>query len=105
MNPALKYTLGRVVLFIACVAALIPVPLNLWVKLMIAVVVSFGLQFVLLRKWRQEMIGQVDQAVARRRADKERLRAALAGDDGGPAGDNRGVAEDTDRTDDDQRAR
>ena len=82
MNAAVKYTLSRVLLFIACLAALVPVPLNLWVKLMIAVVVSFALQFVLLRKWRQEMIGEVDQAVARRRRDKQRLRAALAGDDG-----------------------
>ena len=81
MNAAVKYTLGRVLLFIACVAALVPVPLNLWVKLMIAVVVSFGLQFVLLRKWRQEMIGQVDAAMARRRQEKDKLRSALAGED------------------------
>jgi hypothetical protein len=81
MNPALKYTLGRVGLFVLCAAALLPVPLNIWVKLMIAVVASFALQFVLLRKWRQEMIGQVDAAMARRRQEKEKLRAALAGED------------------------
>jgi hypothetical protein len=85
MNPALKYTLGRVGLFVLCAAALLPVPLNIWVKLMTAVVVSFALQLVLLRKWRLEMIGQVDQAMARRRQEKEKLRAALAGEetDGG----------------------
>ena len=81
MNPALKYTLGRVGLFVLCALALLPVPLNIWVKLMIAVVASFALQFVLLRKWRQEMIGQVDAAMARRRQEKEQLRAALAGED------------------------
>jgi hypothetical protein len=81
MNPALKYTLGRVGLFVLCAAALLPVPLNIWVKLMIAVVASFALQFVVLRKWRQEMIGQVDAAMARRRQEKEKLRAALAGED------------------------
>ena len=81
MNPALKYTLGRVGLFVLCAVALLPVPLNIWVKLMIAVVASFALQFVLLRKWRQEMIGQVDAAMARRRQEKEQLRAALAGED------------------------
>ena len=70
MNPALKYTLGRVGLFVLCAAALLPVPLNIWVKLMIAVVASFALQFVLLRKWRLEMIGQVDEAMARRRREK-----------------------------------
>jgi hypothetical protein len=81
MNPAMKYTLGRVGLFVLCAVVLLPVPLNLWVKLMIAVVVSFALQFVILRKWRLEMIGQVDQSMARRRQEKERFRAALAGDD------------------------
>jgi hypothetical protein len=83
MNPALKYTLGRVGLFVLCAVALLPVPLNIWVKLMIAVVASFALQFVLLRRWRQEMIGQVDAAMARRRQEKEKLRSALAGDDSG----------------------
>ena len=83
MNPALKYTLGRVGLFVLCAVALLPVPLNIWVKLMIAVVASFALQFVLLRKWRQEMIGQVDAAMTRRRQEKEKLRAALAGEDSG----------------------
>jgi hypothetical protein len=87
MNPALKYTLGRVGLFVLCAAALLPVPLNIWVKLMIAVVVSFALQFVLLRKWRLEMIGQVDEAMARRRREKEKLRAALAGDESGDGAD------------------
>jgi uncharacterized protein (DUF983 family) len=81
MNPALKYTLGRVGLFVLCAVALLPVPLNIWVKLMIAVVASFALQFVLLRKWRQEMIGQVDAAMARRRQEKDKLRSALAGED------------------------
>ena len=81
MSPALKYTLGRIGLFVACALVLLPVPLNIWVKLMVAVVVSFALQFVVLRKWRLEMIGQVDASMARRRQDKQRLRAALAGDD------------------------
>jgi len=91
MTPALKYTLGRVGLFVACVLVLLPVPLNIWVKLMVAVVASFALQFVVLRKWRLEMIGQVDEAMARRRQEKKRLRAALAGEDetdGGQAGED-----------------
>jgi len=81
MNPALKYTLGRVGLFVVCALLLLPVPLNLWVKLMVAVVVSFALQFVVLRKWRLEMIGQMDDAMIRRRQEKQRLRAALAGEE------------------------
>jgi hypothetical protein len=81
MNPALKYTLGRLGLFVACALVLLPVPLNIWIKLMVAVVASFALQFVVLRKWRLEMINQVDATMARRRQEKERLRAALAGDE------------------------
>ena len=81
MNPALKYTLGRLGLFVACALVLLPVPANIWIKLMAAVLASFALQFVLLRKWRLEMINQVDTTMAKRRQDKERLRAALAGDD------------------------
>ncbi len=83
MSPTIKYTLGRVGLFVVVVLALWPVPLNIAVKLMIALVVSFALQFVALRRWRAEMIGHVDEAVARHRAEKEKLRAALAGDDDG----------------------
>jgi Protein of unknown function (DUF4229) len=81
MTPMVKYTLGRVGLFVACALALAPVPVNLFLKLMVALIVSFGLQFVLLRKWRLEMIGQVDQAMAKRKEEKENLRAALSGED------------------------
>jgi hypothetical protein len=87
MSPALKYTLGRLGLFVVCAVALLPVPLNLWVKLMIAVLASFALQFVVLRKWRLEMIGQVDETMARRRQEKAKLRAALAGENTDEGGD------------------
>jgi hypothetical protein len=81
MSPFVKYTLGRVGLFVAIALVLWPVPLNLFVKLMIALIVSFGLQFVVLRKWRLQMMEHVDQSVARRRAARDELRSALAGDD------------------------
>ena len=83
MNPVAKYTLGRLGLFLACALVLVPVPmpLSIWIKLMVALLASIALQFVLLRKWRLEMIAYVDESMARRRAEKEKLRAALAGDD------------------------
>jgi hypothetical protein len=81
MTPAVKYTLGRLGLFLACALVLLPVPMSFWVKLMVALVASFALQFVVLRKWRLEMIDQVDQAMTRRRQDKDWLRSALAGED------------------------
>ena len=92
MNPALKYTLGRVGLFVVCALVLLPVPLNLWVKLMVAMVASFALQFVVLRKWRLEMIGQVDGAMARHRQEKQQLRAALAGEEEAEGTDGSGQA-------------
>ncbi len=83
LSPAVKYTLGRVGLFVVVALLLWPVPIDLLVKLMIAIIASFGLQFVLLRRWRDEMIGQVDRAVTRRKAEKAKLRSALAGEEDG----------------------
>jgi hypothetical protein len=85
MNPMVKFTLGRVGLFVLVALLLWPVPIDLMLKLMIAIVASFALQFVVLRRWRLEMIGQVDSVANRRRAEKEKLRAALAGEDDSPA--------------------
>jgi hypothetical protein len=81
MTPFVKYTLGRVGLFVVIALLLWPVPLDLLIKLMIALIASFGLQFIVLRKWRLEMIDHVDKSVAKRRAAREELRSALAGDD------------------------
>ncbi|HKS99072.1 MAG TPA: DUF4229 domain-containing protein [Rugosimonospora sp.] len=81
MSPVVKFTLGRVGLFVAVAVVLLPVPLDLLVKLMIALIASFGLQFLVLRKWRLEMIEYMDRSVTQRRAAREKLRSALAGDD------------------------
>jgi len=81
LPPAVKYTLGRVGLFVLIALVLLPVPgLDLLIKLMIALIVSACLQFVVLRRWRSEMINQIDSSVARSRAEKQKLRAALAGE-------------------------
>ena len=89
MNPGLKYSLGRVGIFVACVLpamVLLPHDMNLFLKLMIALVLSAGLSFVLLRKWRDEVAAQMSGNSRRRIEQKERLRSALAGDDdAGPA--------------------
>lgn len=81
MSPAVKYTLGRIGLFLACALVLWPVQMNIYIKLMLAVLVSAGFAYVLLRGWRDQMAEQLAAASARRRAEKERLRAALAGED------------------------
>jgi hypothetical protein len=85
VSPVLKYTLGRLGLFLGVVLVLGPVPgLSLMVKLLVAVVVSFVLSWFVLRGWRDQMAADLDARLRRRRAEKERLRAALAGDDTPP---------------------
>ncbi|GGM32365.1 hypothetical protein GCM10011608_16150 [Micromonospora sonchi] len=81
MSAAVKYTLGRIVLFVVVVAALWPVDMNIFLKLMVALLFSAALSFFLLKRWRDEMAEDMAVAAVRRRSEKERLRAALAGDD------------------------
>ena len=81
MSPVIKYTLARVGLFAAVFAALLPVDLDIFVKLLIALVASAGFSFILLRGLREQVANQMASTAERRKAEKERLRAALAGDD------------------------
>jgi hypothetical protein len=89
VSPALKYTLGRLGLFVAVFAALLPVELNLLVKAMIALIASAGFSYFLLAKWRIQMAEQLGAAAQRRRDEKARLRAALAGDESAAAAGDR----------------
>ncbi|MEV0425214.1 DUF4229 domain-containing protein [Micromonospora sp. NPDC050495] len=81
MSAAVKYTLGRIGLFVGVLAALWLVEMNMFLRLMLALVFSAALSFFLLRGWRDEMAGEMAEASERRRAEKDRLRSALAGDD------------------------
>ena len=89
MSPAVKYTLGRLGLFVAVFALLLPVPLNFLVKAMIALLASAAFSYFLLAKWRNEMAEQLGSAAERRKAEKQRLRAALAGDEAAAAAGDR----------------
>ena len=89
VSPALKYTLGRFGLFVVVLALLLPVPLNFLVKAMIALIASAAFSYFLLAKWREEMAEQLGGAAERRRAEKQRLRAALAGDEAAAAAGDR----------------
>jgi hypothetical protein len=96
MSAAVKYTLGRLGLFIVVFGLILPVPLNFLVKAMIALVASAGFSYFLLAKWRNEMAESLGSAAERRRAEKIRLRAALAGDEAAAAaGDRAADADDT----------
>ena len=83
MNPMMKYTLARLGLFIAAAAVLlvVPIELNPFLKLGIALIASAILSFFLLRKLRDDVADQL-AATARDRAErKEKLRSALAGEE------------------------
>ena len=93
MSPAVKYTLGRLGLFVVVFALLLPVPLAFLVKAMIALLASAAFSYFLLAKWRNEMAEQLGTVAERRQAEKARLRAALAGDEAAAAaGDRAGPA-------------
>lgn len=81
MSPVIKYTLARVGLFAAVFAALLPIDLDIFIKLLIALVASAGFSFILLRGLRDRVANQMASAAERRKAEKDRLRAALSGDD------------------------
>jgi hypothetical protein len=89
VSAAVKYTLARIGLFLLVVVALWPVGMNLFLKLMVALIFSAAASFFLLRGWRDQMAEEVAAAAERRRAEKERLRSALAGDDHPVEGDPR----------------
>lgn len=92
MNAAIKYTLGRFVLFLVVFALLLPVPMNFLVKAMIALVASAGFGYFLLARWRNEMAEALGSAQERRQAERTRLRAALAGDEEAAAAGDRATS-------------
>lgn len=83
MNPMMKYTLARLLLFVVVAAALIAIPvhINPLIKLMTAVIVSALLALFLLRRMRDDVANQLAGAASRRAEEKARLRAALAGEE------------------------
>ena len=85
MSPFVKYTLARLGLFGLAAATMLVVPLNISVplKLMIAILVSAALAFFLLKGLREEASVQAVGMAQRRSEKRERLRAALNGDDDG----------------------
>jgi len=89
MSPAVKYTLGRLGLFVLIFALLLPFPLNILVNAMIALVGSAVLSYFLLADWRNQMGEQLAGVASRRATEKERLRAALAGDEEAAAAGDR----------------
>ena len=89
MSPLMKYTLARLAVFVVVAAALFyaPIELDPLLRLMIALLVSAIASYFLLGALRGRVGEQVAGAAERRAQKKERLRAALAGDDDKDSGD------------------
>jgi len=85
----LKYTLGRLGLFLLFLVLLLPTPLNFFVQMMIAFLLSAIASFFVLTRWRDQAGERLGESAAKRRAEKERLRAALAGDETAAAAGDR----------------
>ena len=82
MNPMVKYTLARMVLFVICLAVVAFIPgLDVFLKLLLALIASSIASFFVLRAWRDQFAERLSTNSRRRLDQKERLRAALAGDD------------------------
>jgi hypothetical protein len=92
LSPAFKYFYGRLGLFVVVFVLLMPTPLNLLIKMMVALLVSAVAGYFLLAKWRNQMGEQLSAAAQRRTTEKMRLRAALAGDEEAAAAGDRVAA-------------
>jgi mannitol-specific phosphotransferase system IIBC component len=79
MNPVWKFYLARLAL-VAAVAVPLMFFINALLALAAGLLVSMVLGYVLLKKQREAMINHIDDAVKRRRQEKQQLRAELAGD-------------------------
>ncbi|GAA2386276.1 DUF4229 domain-containing protein [Dactylosporangium salmoneum] len=85
MSPFLKYSLARLGLFglVACVMLVVPLDISVFLKLMIALLITAPLAYFLLAGLRAQAAEHV-VGISQQRSDKrERLRAALNGDDDG----------------------
>ena len=89
MSPFVKYTLGRLGLFVIFFVLLLPLPLNILVKAMVAFLFSAIASYFLLSGWAGQVGERMASSAARRAAERERLRAALAGDEAAAAAGDR----------------
>ena len=79
---AIKYTAGRIGLFAVFLGAMWFVDTDIFIKLIVALLLSAVASFFLLGRWRDDMANDLAARADRRKAERQRLRAALAGEDG-----------------------
>ena len=83
MNPVVKYSLARLGLFVlvAAVLLVVPLPLDVFLRLLIALLVSAVASYFLFKGMRDEVANHLAAAMERRQERKARLQAALAGEE------------------------
>jgi hypothetical protein len=83
VSPIVRYTVARLGLFAAVAVLLIavPLPVAIFLKLAIAVLVSAILSWMLLGNLREQVARQLSTVAKGRQARRQQLRAALSGDD------------------------
>lgn len=81
MSATWKYLLARLGICAVLFVVFLPTGLHPLVIGMIALLGGFLLSHFLLRRWRDDMLANVDKTVRRRRERKAELRRQLAGDD------------------------
>lgn len=82
-SVVVTYTLARLGLLLVVLLALFVVApgLDPFVMLLVAILVSFALSWFVFRGWRERVAQVLAESARRRREERERLRAALAGED------------------------
>ncbi len=81
LHPAVSYTLARIGIFVVAGAALYAVGFRHWALVFGALVISLPVSWFVLRKQRQAFGERIASHQAARREQKQKLRAALRGDD------------------------
>jgi hypothetical protein len=83
VSPVVKYTLARLGLFglVAAVLLVVPLPLDVFLRLLIALLISAVASYFLFKGMRDEVALHLAAAMERRQARKARLQAALAGEE------------------------
>jgi hypothetical protein len=76
-----KYTLARVGMWVALTFALNAFLTDVVLSALISAAVTAVAGYFLLAKWRNEVASTIETSITKRRAEKEQLRSALAGDD------------------------
>lgn len=79
-GPLVLYTVVRLVMTLAIAGLIMVFEVPFIVALAFAVVIQMPLSWLLLGKLRAQVNQGLAEATARRRAERERLQAALAGD-------------------------